>query len=94
MKVQTHFIITGRVQGVFYRASAVDEATRLGLSGWARNRRSGDVELVAYGDAALIDQLESWLWHGPRMAMVTGLVRQEQVPEEWEEGAFRIRGTL
>ena len=91
--MQVQFIVEGRVQGVFYRASAAEEATRLGLSGWARNRRDGNVELLACGDADLIDQLESWLWQGPRMAKVTGVVRQEQAPEKWEEGVFRIRGT-
>ena len=87
-------MITGRVQGVFYRASTVDEANRLGLSGWARNRRDGCVELVACGDAGHIKQLESWLWQGPRMAKVTAVVRQEQVPEEWEGSVFRVRDSV
>ena len=69
-----HFLVTGSVQGVFYRAATQETARRLGLSGWVRNLADGNVELVAYGDAAKLKELEQWLWQGPpraRVAQVT-----------------------
>jgi acylphosphatase len=92
LKAQAIFIVNGRVQGVFYRASASEKATSLGLSGWVRNRRNGDVELFARGDPALLDELEAWLWQGPRMARVTSVKREESL-EEAPDDAFRIRST-
>lgn len=64
------FRVSGRVQGVFYRATTQDTARRLGLTGWVRNRPEGDVELVACGDEAALKQLEEWLWRGPSHARV------------------------
>ncbi|HEX5421231.1 MAG TPA: acylphosphatase [Gammaproteobacteria bacterium] len=74
------YLVSGRVQGVFYRASTVREAVRLDLSGWARNLSDGRVEVVACGDPAALEALCEWLWHGPPSAEVTGL----QV-EHWAE---------
>lgn len=70
--------MTGRVQGVFFRASTAAEAKRLRLTGHAINLENGDVEVLACGDAAALDELERWLHHGPRMASVTGVVRRER----------------
>ena len=69
-----HFLVSGSVQGVFYRAATQETARRLDLTGWARNLADGDVELVACGDAAKLKELEQWLWQGPpraRVAQVT-----------------------
>jgi len=60
------FIICGRVQGVFFRASTRTEATRLGLDGYAKNLADGSVEVLACGDAAALDALHRWLQRGPR----------------------------
>ena len=87
-------MVSGRVQGVFYRASASEKATSLGLSGWVRNRRNGDVELLARGDPLLVDELEAWLWQGPRMANVTSVLREATVDDGEDDGAFRVRNTL
>ena len=65
-----HFVVSGRVQGVFYRASAQKKARELGLNGWVRNLRTGQVELVACGDRKNIDKLEHWLWLGPKLSEV------------------------
>jgi acylphosphatase len=78
-KTCIHYLVSGRVQGVFYRASAQDEAKRLGLTGWVRNRQDGDVELVACGDADALEQFEGWLWEGPPHAQVRDIV---QTPAE------------
>jgi acylphosphatase len=63
--------IRGRVQGVGYRFSAVDEARRLGLRGWVRNTPDGAVELVAEGSEAQLRQLAAWCRSGPPGARVT-----------------------
>ena len=70
------FLVRGRVQGVRFRAATRDEALRLGLSGHARNLADGSVEVLALGDAAAIDALETWLWQGPVQARVDRLSRQ------------------
>ena len=75
------FFVAGKVQGVFFRASAAEEARRLGLSGWALNLGDGRVEVLAYGIAARVDALEHWLQRGPPMARV------EHVEAEVETGA-------
>lgn len=62
--------ITGKVQGVFFRASTRDVARSLGMSGRAVNLPDGSVEVVAAGTQAAQRDLERWLQHGPRMARV------------------------
>ena len=69
------FVVSGRVQGVFFRASARDEALRLGLTGHAKNLPDGSVEVVACGDDAALMQLERWLGHGPPLARVSRVQR-------------------
>lgn len=71
------FIVRGKVQGVFYRASARERAVALKLTGHARNLLDGSVEVVAYGDAAAIDQLEVWLHEGPEHARVDEMYRED-----------------
>jgi acylphosphatase len=66
-------IVGGRVQGVGYRYATVEQANRLGLSGWARNLPSGQVEVLAQGPETAVDQLVAWLGHGPRWASVSGV---------------------
>ncbi|GLQ97064.1 acylphosphatase [Dyella mobilis] len=71
------FLISGKVQGVFFRASAREEAVRLGLSGYARNLADGRVEVVADGPAEAVQELERWLWQGPPAAHVDEVARSE-----------------
>jgi acylphosphatase len=66
-------IVAGHVQGVFFRASAREEALQLGLSGSARNLPDGTVEVVACGEAESINRLRDWLRRGPPQAQVTGV---------------------
>jgi acylphosphatase len=70
-RVCVHYNVAGRVQGVFYRASACEVAQRLGLTGWVRNLPDGEVEAVACGDAATLAQFAAWLRRGPEEALVT-----------------------
>jgi acylphosphatase len=64
------FFISGRVQGVWFRASTAREALRLGINGWARNLNDGRVEVLATGAPAALDELAAWLRRGPPMAKV------------------------
>ena len=75
------FIVSGKVQGVFYRVSTREQARRLDLAGHARNLPDGRVEVLAGGSALALDALERWLWHGPPAAEVAG-VRREDLPEQ------------
>ena len=77
------FLISGRVQGVFFRGSTAQQATRLGLNGFARNLDDGRVEVVAIGDAAAVDLLEKWLAKGPPVARVDNVVVKSPNPDEY-----------
>jgi acylphosphatase len=72
-------MVAGRVQGVFFRASAREEALRLGLTGQARNLPDGRVEVLACGEPEAVKGLREWLRRGPPQAEVTG-VACETVP--------------
>lgn len=75
------FFVSGRVQGVFFRASTRDEARQLGLAGYASNLRDGRVEVYAEGDAEALERLEQWLRRGPPLARVESLQREAAEPE-------------
>jgi acylphosphatase len=81
--------VEGRVQGVFYRASALEEASRLGLVGWVRNQRDGSVLLEAQGERAAVEALLSWCRRGPPGARVTE-VAAEWIGELEGELTFRV----
>ncbi|HEY2191224.1 MAG TPA: acylphosphatase [Actinomycetospora sp.] len=76
-----HAVVHGTVQGVFYRASAEQEAQRLGVAGWVRNLPDGSVELLVEGEDAAVEQMIDWAGRGPSRAEVTG-VDVEDRPEE------------
>lgn len=82
-------VIRGRVQGVYFRASAQREARRLGLTGWVRNRPDSAVELVAEGEEDQVKDFLAWAQRGPSTARV------DQVETRWrsytgEYPEFRI----
>lgn len=83
--------IHGKVQGVWYRASAQAEATRLGLRGWVRNRHEGWVEALVIGPQPLIDEFIDWARQGPPKAQVAS-VEISAADEEDVEG-FEQRAT-
>ncbi|MFQ6021256.1 MAG: acylphosphatase [Acidiferrobacterales bacterium] len=71
------FLVSGQVQGVFFRASTQDTARRLGLCGFARNLADGRVEVVACGEPSRLAELEDWLWQGPPYARVSNVVSED-----------------
>lgn len=68
--ITRHLLVRGRVQGVYYRASTVEAATRLGVLGWVRNRRDGSVEAVLAGPAATVAEMIEACRRGPASARV------------------------
>jgi acylphosphatase len=84
------FLVSGMVQGVFYRAATHEQAERLGVSGWVRNLPDGGVEVRACGEDKVIDALEDWLRRGPPMARVVRVERQQIPAGEPAEG-FTIK---
>jgi len=80
MDAAARFIASGRVQGVFFRASTRAEAERLGLRGLAKNLPDGDVEVLVAGPSEALEALERWLRRGPPQARVDALVRQDLDP--------------
>ena len=79
MIVRAHVYISGRVQGVFFRASTREVAKRLGLRGYVRNLPDGRVEAVFEGDEEKVRKAIEWCRRGPPLAIV------EKVEVEWEE---------
>ena len=71
MKTQVHVIICGQVQGVWYRASTKQKADELGVTGWVKNTKEGNVEAVFEGEESLVDEMIAWCWNGPPLAHVT-----------------------
>jgi acylphosphatase len=74
---QVQLFVRGRVQGVFFRASAQREAKRLGVTGWVKNRADGAVEILAEGEEDALKELNAWANHGPSAARV------ERVDVRW-----------
>ena len=88
--MRARLIVSGLVQGVAFRAATMDEARRLGLSGWVRNLPDGRVEAEAEGDRAAVEALVAWCRVGPPAARV------EDVSVTWSAqggslGPFAIR---
>jgi acylphosphatase len=83
-------IVSGRVQGVGYRASAAHEARRLGLDGWVRNRPDGTVEVDAQGDRTALEAFLVYLRQGPAGARVK-LVDVDWPAVAPDLGPFEIR---
>jgi acylphosphatase len=82
-------LISGRVQGVYYRASAAQRARVAGITGYARNLPDGRVEVLACGTGRAIEEFISWLWIGPSAAKVSHVVQEalemalDQMPREF-----------
>ena len=85
-KQRAHLNITGKVQGVGFRANTRREARKLGLTGWVRNLSDGSVEVAAEGEKEDIDSLVSWAKEGPRLANVKNV----EIDREDYRGEFDV----
>ena len=74
-----HLYVSGRVQGVAFRYSAIREARSIGVTGWVRNRHDGRVELLVEGEEANVIEMLEWCYQGPPGAQVTD-VEIERLP--------------
>ena len=81
-------LVSGRVQGVFFRASCAGRAEELGLSGWIRNVAGGDVEAVFEGTRSAVEQMVRWCREGPPLARVDRIEVVDEPPTG--ESGFRI----
>jgi acylphosphatase len=83
--------ISGRVQGVSFRIWTLEEAERLGLSGWVRNEADGSVKALIAGPETAVSTMLTRFWEGPRGASVSGVVSESADPDH-ALGGFRITG--
>ncbi|MFB0523327.1 MAG: acylphosphatase [Candidatus Bathyarchaeia archaeon] len=90
MVVRAHVLVSGRVQGVFFRFETRRLARRLGIAGWVRNRSDGQVEAVFEGEKEAVERMVEFCRHGPSGARVTNAeVRWEEPTGEFE--GFNVR---
>jgi len=85
-----HYLVRGRVQGVGYRYFALETAEKLGITGYARNLHTGEVEVHAEGEESALDRFKLELARGPRMSRVTEVIEND-VPSG-SHSSFLIRG--
>jgi len=90
MKTNVHVAISGRVQGVWFRASTKQKAEQLGLTGWVRNTAEGNVEAIFEGEEDLIKEMVDWCHRGPSSAQVKHVKVKNQELTNGFEG-FSIR---
>jgi acylphosphatase len=90
MAARAHLVVTGRVQGVWFRGSMQEEARRLGVSGWVRNLRDGSVESEAEGERGAVEALAAWAHSGPPGARVDA-VTVDWIAPQGESGGFVVR---
>lgn len=91
MKSRVRVIISGCVQGVWFRANTKDKADQLGINGWVRNTRDGNVEAVFEGDEKQIKEMLNWCRQGPPTARVENLKVEKQQVSDDEFNDFSIR---
>ncbi len=86
--IAKQIVVRGEVQGVGYRDWMMEQAERLGISGWVRNRRDGGVEALVAGDADAVEELSRLCRRGPQLAEVSSIVEELVEPPE-HPGFFR-----
>ena len=79
--VRQRVVVSGHVQGVFFRDSTRREAQRHGVTGWVCNRRDGAVEAVFEGPRSAVDALVAFCRSGPRGAVVSDVTTRDEEPE-------------
>ncbi len=79
-QIRVHVFVSGRVQGVGYRFSTVDQANELGISGWVRNLPDTRVEAVFEGSRDAVEAMIKWCYQGPRGAEVKDVAIEYEAP--------------
>jgi acylphosphatase len=89
---RVHVVVSGRVQGVFFRATCAERARHLGLTGWVRNAERGNVEAVFEGGSDAVEAMVEWCRRGPSAARVQGVDVRDEVPDRADAraGGFDI----
>lgn len=85
-----HVYVSGQVQGVAFRYTAIRQARSLGVTGWVKNLHDGRVELLLEGEDSTVRQMVEWCHQGPRAAHVTN-VKEEIVPYSGKYHSFDVR---
>lgn len=89
-----HLVISGKVQGVWYRASMAREAQALGVAGWVRNRSDGSVEAMVAGTDEQVAAIIAWARRGPPAAQVAQVAVELGSGEPGEFGGFEQRASV
>lgn len=90
MTSRVHVVISGRVQGVWFRATTKQKAERLGLTGWVRNTYDGNVEAVFEGEENSVQEMLDWCRHGPPLSKVENVEVKNESPTNGFD-SFSIR---
>ena len=88
-RIRRRVVVSGRVQGVAFRAATRAQARAGAVSGWVRNLADGRVEAVFEGDPAAVGALVAWCYEGPSWARVERVEVQDEIPEDLRD--FRVR---
>lgn len=90
LKTRVHVYISGRVQGVFFRATTRDEAKKREVTGWVKNLQDGRVEAIFEGEKEKVDEMIQFCHEGPRQANVTDVELERQDYQD-DFSSFQIR---
>lgn len=91
-RIARQAVVSGRVQGVYYRASTQQQARRLAVAGWVRNRPDGSVEAWLEGAPDAVEALLAWMRRGPAGARVTDItVNRDAAPERRRFRSNRLK---
>ncbi len=90
MKTHKHVLISGKVQGVFFRANTKQKAEQLGVTGWVKNTSDGKVEAIFEGDEEDVNEIITWCHQGPSLARVDDVdIKEKEVKNEYND--FKIK---
>jgi acylphosphatase len=90
MQINRHVLISGRVQGVFFRASTKQKAEQLGVKGWVRNTSDGRVEAVFQGNEDSVKEMIKWCHNGPSLSRVDNIdIEEKQISNKLYDFSIR-----
>ena len=89
MKICKRCLISGKVQGVFFRNNTKSEAQSHNITGWTRNLPNGDVEAIVCGESEVVNAICEWFWKGPPAAKVTNVLIEEMPYEDHKDFSIR-----